>query len=146
MTFHYGSHPSNREKYRGILTNLRDEGWTYKQMGDHLGLSRDQISGMIKRLGLQRPKEGTERGWDAKRANATNPKKKPLPKPPKPLGPIGTFPDGMDYCRYPVNADDKPFQVCANPGFPYCDHHHKICRIPVPKKEGESKRGQAIIA
>lgn len=137
MIFTFGARDHAREKYRNAIANLLAEGKTYKQIGDHLGFTRDQIAGSIKRLGLQRPKEGPERGWNAKKSNAAKPKKKPLPKPPKPLGPIGTFPDGMDCCRYPVNADDEPFQCCGHKGFPYCEHHHKICRIPVPKKERE---------
>ena len=120
MNFQFGD-----GDFRPIITRLWNERKSMREIGRVVGKAKSTIKKLADRWGLpDRP--GMPRGHVAKRIQAARPKAVV----PDPIGPIGDFPDKMDCCRFPMNADDQPFQVCGHPGFPWCSHHAAVVVTP----------------
>lgn len=116
--------------FKPIVSRMWEEGKSTAEIGLAIGKSRSTAKRLVKDFGLS-PRQ-VSRGWEARKERAAKPK----PPAPEPLGPIGDFPDSMTVCRFPVNADDAPFQCCGHPGFPFCDYHRK--RAYTPRTNGRT--------
>lgn len=123
------------EPVRKKVGALWVEGLTQREISARTGVSRNSVRGIVKRLGLPAREQDLKRrpnGWTARKIALS----KPLS--PVAIGPIGTFPDKMDCCRYPMNGNGQPFQVCGHPGFPYCEFHTAKCHAPRAQQKIEA--------
>lgn len=120
------------ETVRKRVGALWVQGKTQREIAAEVGISKNSVPGIVRRLGLPaRPQDLRRKpnGWTARKIEMAKPKE------PTAIGPIGTFPDQVDCCRYPMNKTGTPFQVCGHPGFPYCEFHDAKCHNPRPVKE-----------
>lgn len=121
-----------------LLKQLWDNGLSGTQISFalHGRFSGKAVIGKANRLHLE-PRDSTmNRSW----AHRTKPQMPHQPKPkvpakviealpePKPIGPIGTFPEGRT-CRY-IADEVRGFQCCGHPGYPYCSFHTAKCIVP----------------
>lgn len=119
---------NHSEATRKTVSDMWAEGMSQSQIGRAIGISRNAVSGLAKRMNL--PKRSSEtstpRGWVAHHIAKDNPPPNPLPKA---IGPIGDFPKG-DTCRYIAGDVREEWRCCGHEGFPYCPAHHALCRVP----------------
>lgn len=121
-----GKHHS--ESTKDSVRDLWTAGRSQREIARSVGISKNSIPGLIRRMGL--PKRAQDlvrktRGWTAHRIELAKPKAPPV------IGPIGDFPDGAT-CRHIAGAPDAKFQCCGQPGFPYCEYHAVKTHAPRP--------------
>lgn len=104
--------------------------------------TRNSLIGKAKRLGLTTPK-GEKRSYPRHHAqtcpvtsNKSRKPKKParpfVADEPIPLGPLSAFPP-TGTCQYtPHDIMHGDWQMCGNPGFPWCDFHHRVLHQQQP--------------
>lgn len=117
------------EDLKALVRSLWARDISTREIAAMTRMSRNSVSGMVRRLGLpKRTQGGVKRGWTARKFNLANPKTKA----PEPIGPIGDFPP-IGTCRFIAGDPGAKFQCCGHPGEPFCDHHAK--RVYLPKKD-----------
>lgn len=115
-----------------LLKKLWDQGFSGTQISVAFKgrFSREAVIGKAHRLKLPPRAPSVNRGREHRRSVPKPlPAAKADPVAPQPLCEPGEFPDGQT-CRYP-HGEELPFQFCGHPGYPWCDHHAKVCLTPV---------------
>jgi GcrA cell cycle regulator len=121
-----------------LLEMLAHEGWSCRQIGDQLGVSRNAVIGKLHRLGptvvqgdsgLARPAPWRHPRYKRHRVAKPKPVAPPY-RPPKLNQRVTVFELTATTCRWPLTAS-WPFYFCGavtEDGCPYCPEHHQIAR------------------
>jgi GcrA cell cycle regulator len=110
------------DEVREMVTKwFTEDGLSYGQIAQRLGVSRDIVAGLANRLGLAgKGKTPAQGGWRAHQGGA-----KPAPR----VAPPSLIDLGRTCCAWPVGDPKSPeFRFCGQPvedRSPYCEDHKK---------------------
>lgn len=113
---------TSRQHSAAVYERVRElwtAGTTQREIGRRVGISKNTVPGIVRRLGLPKRPQDLRRkpgGWTARKIELAK------PKPPEPIGPIGDFPAG-DTCRHIAGTVTAQFQCCGHPGYQFCAYH-----------------------
>jgi hypothetical protein len=105
-----------------VIATVKDlwiAGVTQREIGQRVGISKNTVPGIVRRLGLpKRPKDLSRKpsGWAARKIQLAK------PPAPDPVGPVGDFP-GPGKCRFIAGPVSPKFQCCGHTGYPFCEFH-----------------------
>lgn len=100
------------------LRELRDQGFTFKQVATKLGMTRGAVAGRVRDLRLSVPEFSIERP--------------PTPLPMRQVASVTLFDLEPHHCRWPVS--DAPYMFCGDTkidGSSYCRHHFGMSKREV---------------
>ena len=132
------------------LTRLWTSGrYSFTQIGIEMDMTRSQIAGMVRRLGITRPNKPPKAPRPARiakpAANAIiaarlRAKKPPKAQPQPPvIEPVAIGKPWLDRrrgeCAFPVSGHGDDVLSCCSPtgGATYCERHAKVMFLPIPR-------------
>lgn len=118
---------------KSTVFQLLNEGKTYKQIGEELGMTRSAVAGKVYRWRREQPTainvKKKEKKETIKKVAKTTIKKQKAPTKRK----IVSMPllyAGEEHCKEIIGNSNTPFPVCCGvrtiEGSSYCEKHHKI--------------------
>ena len=132
------------------LTELWTSGkYSFSQIGAEMDMTRSQIAGMVRRLGITRPNKPTKAPRPARiakpaanaiiaaRLRAKKPPKVNLPSPV--IEPVSIGKPWLERrrgeCAFPVSGHGDDVLSCCSPtgGGTYCERHAKLMFLPPPR-------------
>ncbi|BAQ18341.1 GcrA family cell cycle regulator [Methyloceanibacter caenitepidi] len=137
------------------LIRLRKAGLSNSKIGDAVGKTRDSVNTKIRLLGLpKRTPKTTQKqhaSLVAKQSVSASPARKARPESsgalpvvaepprhPETMARVPFMETKPGQCRFPLwGRDETTGDCCGNKamaGRPYCEAHHRMTRVPVPKR------------
>lgn len=141
-----------------IIKEMLPQGYTYKQIGDRVGVSRNAISGRIMRMRLRGELDKNLNPICARAESPTRTERMVVAKEPHTLRvprAVCSIPAPKDVkgvhlldlnerdCRFPVAQTERGYYFCAEPRRDtktrYCAEHHNIVWVKVAKRPKEER-------